>query len=190
MRCHIFCWILHFQWRQLNQHKVSIGLIFGSGQLPEVCPVLLRSCQIQLIYLEIAIWRDLLDCKSGTRATQKASNEPEGFTSHPRLFCHFIVQILTSLIRICIDIIEVEVCSMHWCRYKLLTDASRFTFDFRQTLGITGLWLMSYLCLTAHAKQCTMHPVPHPPTCSPAKSTYCLAYFSLLFGKGAHPKKH
>ena len=32
--------------------------------------------------------------------------------------------------------------------------------------------------------------VRHPPTDCPAKSTHCLAYFSLLFGKGAYPMKY
>ena len=64
------------------------------------------------------------------------------------------------------------------------------TFQWHLKYGITVLWLIIWPCLTARVKQWTMHPVAHPPTGRPPKSTGCLACFSLLFGKGAYPMKH
>ena len=63
-------------------------------------------------------------------------------------------------------------------------------FCSQEALVTRTLWLTPSLCFTAHAKQWTMHPVTHPPTGYSAKSTNCLAYFSLLFSNGAYPMKH
>ena len=63
------------------------------------------------------------------------------------------------------------------------------TFDFQFELGIKPSGITFCPCLTASAKQWTMHPVPHPLTGYLANSTCCLAYFSLLLGKGAYPMK-